>query len=130
MPLIVQERLSCGRHRPQRGGGSQPRAPADVAAPSAQAQAQPALVRTLTHCRYHGCPLQRLRRTMPAKRSTIPTPTSPADWKTIEAAAKVELARRTARAHQQILEVLTTHGHLLSEAQRRSLNKRLQRAGS
>ncbi|MFA0924693.1 hypothetical protein [Xanthomonas fragariae] len=67
---------------------------------------------------------------MPAKRSTIPTPTSPADWKTIEAAAKVELARRTARAHQQILEVLTTHGHLLSEAQRRSLNKRLQRAGS
>ena len=66
---------------------------------------------------------------MPAKRSTIPAPTSPADWKAIEAAASAELARRTEQAHQQILGVLTTHGHLLSDAQRRSLHKRLLRAG-
>ncbi|CAD1793521.1 hypothetical protein CPBF426_08360 [Xanthomonas arboricola pv. juglandis] len=66
---------------------------------------------------------------MPAKRSTIPAPTRPADWKALEAAATAELARRTAQAHQQILGLLNTHGHLLSEAQRRGLHKRLVRAG-
>ncbi|MCC8536774.1 hypothetical protein ACDH70_20305 [Xanthomonas axonopodis pv. poinsettiicola] len=66
---------------------------------------------------------------MPAKRSNIPVPTSLADWKAIEAAASAELARRSEQAHQQILGVLTTHGHLLSDAQRRSLHKRLVRAG-
>ncbi|MCC4605403.1 hypothetical protein HG421_11615 [Xanthomonas campestris pv. badrii] len=66
---------------------------------------------------------------MPAKSLILPTPTSPAEWKRLEAAATAELARRTMQAHQQILGLLSTHGHLLSDAQRRSLHKRLHRAG-
>ncbi|MBO9737707.1 hypothetical protein J7432_01400 [Xanthomonas axonopodis pv. begoniae] len=66
---------------------------------------------------------------MPAKRSTIPAPESPADWKALEVAATAELARRTVQAHHQILGLLRTHGHLLSEAQRRGLHKRLLRGG-
>ncbi|PPT97661.1 hypothetical protein [Xanthomonas arboricola] len=66
---------------------------------------------------------------MPAKYSILPTPTSPAEWKALEAAATVELARRTEQAHRQIVGLLSTHGHLLSDAQRRSLHKRLRRAG-
>lgn len=66
---------------------------------------------------------------MPAKPSILPTPTSPAEWKRLEAAATAELARRTKQAHLQILGLLTTHGHLLSDAQRRSLYTRLRRAG-
>ncbi|ARV23921.1 hypothetical protein NDK37_15535 [Xanthomonas citri pv. glycines] len=53
---------------------------------------------------------------MPAKRSSFPTPTSPAEWKRLQAAAATELARRTAQAHLQILGLLRTHGHLLSAA--------------
>ncbi|KGE51852.1 hypothetical protein WCN79_08775 [Xanthomonas axonopodis pv. vasculorum] len=66
---------------------------------------------------------------MPEKRSSFPTPTSPAEWKRLEAAAATELARRTAQAHLQILGLLRTHGHLLSDAQRRRLHKRLLRGG-
>ncbi|WP_372381928.1 hypothetical protein ACCQ12_13210 [Xanthomonas sp. NCPPB 1068] len=66
---------------------------------------------------------------MPAKPLSLPTPTTAVEWKRLEAAASAELARRTAQAHQQILGLLSTHGHLLSDAQRRSLHKRLQRGG-
>ncbi|PPV07155.1 hypothetical protein XBLMG947_1909 [Xanthomonas bromi] len=66
---------------------------------------------------------------MPAKRSSVPTPTSPAEWKRLENAAAAELDRRTAQAHLQILGLLRTHGPLLSDAQRRSLHKRLLRGG-
>ncbi|MBB5865230.1 hypothetical protein [Xanthomonas sp. 3058] len=64
---------------------------------------------------------------MPAKRSLNSIPTHAEDWKAIEVAATAELARRTQQAHQQIIGLLTTHGHLLSEPQRRSLHRRLQR---
>ncbi|MGX8290381.1 hypothetical protein ACWM4F_15960 [Xanthomonas oryzae pv. oryzae] len=66
---------------------------------------------------------------MPAKRSSFPMPTSPAEWKRLQSAATAELNQRTAQAHLQILGLLRTHGHLLSDAQRRSLHKRLLRGG-
>ncbi|UXA53881.1 hypothetical protein M0D45_03695 [Xanthomonas prunicola] len=66
---------------------------------------------------------------MPAKRSSFPMPTSPAEWQRLEAAATAELDQRTAQAHLQILGLLRTHGHLLSDAQRRSLQKRMLRGG-
>ncbi|WP_115047442.1 hypothetical protein [Xanthomonas arboricola] len=66
---------------------------------------------------------------MPAQSTPLPTPTSPAEWKRLEAAATAELARRTAQAHQQILGLLSAYGHLLSDAQRRRLHQRLQRGG-
>ncbi len=56
-------------------------------------------------------------------------PTSPAEWKRLEAAAAAELDQRTAQAHLQILGLLRTHGHLLSDVQRRSLHRRLLRSG-
>ncbi|PPU72737.1 MULTISPECIES: hypothetical protein [Xanthomonas] len=64
---------------------------------------------------------------MPVKPLPFSTPSSPAQWQQLQAAAAAELARRTAQAHLQILGILRTHGHLLSAAQRRSLHKRLQR---
>ncbi|WP_115528490.1 hypothetical protein [Xanthomonas arboricola] len=66
---------------------------------------------------------------MPAKPPSLAAPSPPADWKAIEQAATAELARRTQLAHQQIIGLLRTQGHLLSEAQRRALSKRLQRSG-
>lgn len=82
-------------------------------------------------CRaYHGRPFKQQWRAMPAKRSNVPTPTSPAEWKRLEAAAAAELARRTEQAYLQILEVLRTHGQKLSQAQRRSLHRRLRRGRS
>ncbi|APO94502.1 hypothetical protein [Xanthomonas vesicatoria] len=66
---------------------------------------------------------------MPAKPRSLAAPSTPADWKAIEEAATAELARRTQLAHQQIIGLLGTHGHLLSDAQRRALGKRLQRSG-
>ncbi|MCD0245794.1 hypothetical protein JWH11_02915 [Xanthomonas melonis] len=66
---------------------------------------------------------------MPAKPSTFPMPTSPAEWKKLEAAATAELALRTEQAYRQILGILQTHGPLLSETQRRSLHKRLRGGG-
>ncbi|MCS3745256.1 hypothetical protein FHY18_000786 [Xanthomonas arboricola] len=65
---------------------------------------------------------------MPAKPRPLAAST-PADWKAIEQAATAELAKRTQLAHQQIVGLLSTHGHLLSDAQRRALGKRLQRSG-
>ncbi|KAB7770197.1 hypothetical protein [Xanthomonas maliensis] len=65
---------------------------------------------------------------MPAKRPLPADPATPAEWKAIEQAAKAELARRTQLAHQHIVGLLTTHGHLLSDMQRRGLRRRLQRA--
>ena len=67
---------------------------------------------------------------MAAKRSLRADPATPADWKAIELAATAELARRTQLAHQQILGLLHTHGHLLSEVQRRGLRKRLYRTST
>ncbi|WP_115562492.1 hypothetical protein [Xanthomonas arboricola] len=64
---------------------------------------------------------------MPAKSRSLAAPSTPADWKAIEQAATAELARRTQLAHQQIIGLLRTHGHLISDAQRRALGKRLQR---
>ena len=67
---------------------------------------------------------------MAAKRSLPADPATPADWTAIELAATAELARRTQLAHQQILGLLHTHGHLLSEVQRRGLRKRLYRTST
>ncbi|MCL1500099.1 hypothetical protein A7D16_11695 [Xanthomonas nasturtii] len=64
---------------------------------------------------------------MAAKPRSLAAPSTPADWKAIEQAATAELARRAQLAHQQIVGLLSTHGHLLSDAQRRALRQRLQR---